>query len=437
MVMSQQALVDSYGAITVTYRKVPIEHLGEHYVKKEELLELKSRLNGFEFSLVQTCNRVELYYFSPNKEDVSERIFDALSYFHKGDIRQVADVFHGVDAVRHLFRLASGIDSISIGEYEILGQLREAIDEAVKIKSAGRLLQILFDRAIKAGREVRNTTDISRGKTGIYSLAYEYASAREDLRKSNIAVVGAGRFAYKTASFLINNGIKNITIYDRTLEKARQIASELGVRYAQLDLRSVALHDVVFVAIYSEEQKKLEGPRLIVDMSVPPAFNGENVITLEDLRTLSKIHAERRQSEIAKAEELVEKHVSQFPAFLNSYISSIYISSVMKRVHKIRESEVSRGLWEIEKIMQVNDKPKEEEVKQVLDAMSNSIVKKIMEPLLNRIKAEVEQGNLIQVSELASILGDKDNWISDSETKKEEDEGADPLPYVRDERKNR
>ncbi|MEM0169522.1 MAG: glutamyl-tRNA reductase, partial [Metallosphaera sp.] len=165
-------VINSYAAVVYTYKTIGIEKLASHYLGYNEIKELSKHFKG-EMTLLQTCNRIELYLYS--EDDNLSKVLDYLNQVHNREISSDATILRGKEAITHLFEVASGIDSLSVGEYEILKQIKDSMKEATKLGLASKHMRCLLERSLKVGRKVRLETGISKGKVGVYSLAVEYA----------------------------------------------------------------------------------------------------------------------------------------------------------------------------------------------------------------------------------------------------------------------
>ena len=388
--------INNYHAIVYTYKTVGISKLYEHYIADEELKLLKE--DGVELCVIQTCNRVEAYLYSTQEE--LERFLKRLDNAHKKPISNEAIILHGRDAIKHLFEVSSGIDSLAIGEYEILGQIRDSLGKCKKLNLSGQALDFLFNEALKVGREVRLKTQISRGKTGVYALAIDYAVKRfGSLKGVKIAIVGAGEIGSKLALMLKNEGADDVTIFNRTYEKALNLANKYGFKAKVLNFDEVNEYDLVFVAIYYDKKVKLEKPKLVIDLSVPQIVEGNNTITLEDLKALSNLVVEKKREEINKVNDLILSSLEKFEKDVESFNVNRIISRVMSRVERILEEEIDEAYKELTK--QSTD---EDYIKEVLHKMGNSLIKKIFSPLFNEIRRN--RNNYEYLDYIVKVFGD-------------------------------
>ncbi len=386
---------ERYYAIVYTYKTIGIQKLADHYLKEDEVKELARHFDG-EMALLQTCNRIELYLYTTRQEEVT-KLMDFLDHVHSRRISEDALVLKGFNAITHLFEVASGIDSLSIGEYEILGQIKLALQNAKRINISGKHIEALLDRAIKVGRKVRLSTSISKGKVGVYSLAIELAKAKlGDLSEKKIGVIGAGEIARKLAFMLSREGAKNVTVLNRTVERAKEIAEKYGYAYGGLDFSAIKNFDIVFSAIYYPSQVEASEASLLFDLSSPPVFKGDNVVTLEDLQELSSKYLEQRKKDVEIAKEIIRESLKEFVKDYENIVFDELVSEVMGRIEKIRKEEVQRALKKL------NESNKEE----ILNAMTNSMIKKIFSPLLMRIRLALENNDTNYINLVLEFLSD-------------------------------
>ncbi|MCI2415486.1 MAG: glutamyl-tRNA reductase [Candidatus Aramenus sp.] len=384
---------ERYYAIIYTYKTIGIQKLADHYLKEEEIKDLSRHFNG-EMALLQTCNRIELYLYTKHPDEV-KKLLGYLDHVHTRKISDDAVVLKGIDAVAHLFEVSAGIDSLSIGEYEILSQIKLALQNARRINIAGKHVEVLLDRAIKVGRRVRLSTNISKGKVGVYSLAIELAKVKlGDLSERKICVIGAGEMARKLTFMLNKEGAKNVTILNRTVERAKEIAEKYGYAYGGLDFSVIGNFDVVFSAIYYPSSVEVNGNNLLFDLSSPPVFKGNNVITLEDLQQLSSKYLEQRKKDIEVAKEIIKNSLKEFVKDYENLVYNELISELMGKIEEIREEEVQRA------IKKLNDNNKEE----ILNAMTNSMIKKIFSPLLMKIRLALENNDINYINFILELF---------------------------------
>ncbi|MEM3268717.1 MAG: glutamyl-tRNA reductase, partial [Metallosphaera sp.] len=369
-------VINSYAAVVYTYKTIGIEKLASHYLGYNEIKELSKHFKG-EMTLLQTCNRIELYLYS--EDDNLSKVLDYLNQVHNREISSDATILRGKEAITHLFEVASGIDSLSVGEYEILKQIKDSMKEATKLGLASKHMRCLLERSLKVGRKVRLETGISKGKVGVYSLAVEYAKRLlGDISDKKIAILGAGEIGTKLALILHNEGVKDVTIFNRTNERGRNVAIKYGYSFLPLDFSKLSNYDLVFSAIFYPEKVRAPERSVVIDLGSPSIFEGKNVYTLRDLEAVSQAKLEERRKEIDSAKGIIENGLREFENDCLDIIYDNFVSSFMSKVEQIRESEVTRAL----RVLETED-PK---TKEVLDAMTRSMIKKIFSPMFENLR---------------------------------------------------
>ncbi|MGC8555555.1 MAG: glutamyl-tRNA reductase [Conexivisphaera sp.] len=342
--------------------------------------------------LLQTCNRFEIYVYSGDPRASIERLRDRLER-RAGGAGALALI--GRDAVLHLFRVASGLESMVVGEYEILGQVRDAAARAADAGSAGPMLSMLFDRAVRVGRRVRSETGISRGSVSVARLAADEVARRVG-RGSRVIVVGAGHMGSSIASYLRDAGFEDVLIANRTFEKAASLASRLGYRAIQLgDLgRAMRQAAPVVLAVSSPTPLVTEdmippSDLLVLDISIPGVVERPrsrvtaSLLTIDDLMGLAEENRLRRAREAEAAAAIVEEEVVRFEEQLRRIAADEVIRSFMERAEAIRASELERAL----RIMGAEDK------REVLEAMTKAIVNKVSAPIIDVLRDAGSRGD--------------------------------------------
>ena len=297
-----------YAAIVYSHRKIESGELYNYNIE-DSFLENKKNI---EYVILRTCNRIELYIGADNAEKEAKSIFEELCarnpHYSKGEL------YTGKEAIKHAFYVAAGLDSIVIGENEVLGQVKSAYMEYFKIKKTGVRLEKLFNNAIKAGKKVRTETSINAGKTGIYSLAIDYI--RKNYENDEIAVIGSGEEAQRFLNgFSTKRDVKG-KVFSRELEHAKRLATRYGMDYGVFDLDEIESYKTVFCAYKSPQKFTARNPKLIVDISVPGVFEGKNVMHIEELAAKAKETLDKRNEEMKAAERIV---LSKIDGFIDRY----------------------------------------------------------------------------------------------------------------------
>ncbi len=290
--------------------------------------------------IVSTCNRVEFYGvasepargFAALRQFVSERAaadISALSEFYKIDAPH---------SIRHLFRVVSGLESMVLGETEILGQVKKAYLEASTHRSTSRHLNKLFQRAFNVAKEVRSRTNITRGSVSVGSVAVDLSEKIFGrLNTCKVMILGAGETSEQTARALLARGAKSIIVSNRSYERAAQLAAEMGGAAIHFDHWDKHFDEIDILisstaaphAIVTREKltpimhTRRARPLFVIDLAVPrdidPAINeldGVYLYDIDSLRQLSEQSLAIRRQDLAICEKMIERHVAEFSAWL-------------------------------------------------------------------------------------------------------------------------
>ena len=280
--------------------------------------------------ILSTCNRVEIYAATAMEP---RRAFAGLQEFlvHTHDYREpLGDQlykFSGQDAVEHLFKVASGLDSMVLGETEILGQLKKAYDLALQNRHTGARLNKTFQRAFNAAKHIRTETSIQRGSTSVAAVAVELAGKIfNSLEDRHVMVMGAGDTSEKAARALLSRGAKSVLVSNRSFDRAEALAKELGGRAVSFDSWAEEFRkiDIVISSTsaphYVIDRAKLaplmalrdNAPLLLVDIAVPRDIDPEvnfldNVYlyNVDDLQAIASDYLKQRKDELAKCEAII------------------------------------------------------------------------------------------------------------------------------------
>ncbi len=287
--------------------------------------------------IVSTCNRMEIYASSPAPSAAIAQIDSWLR--HRFDLSPDIDFFHHhrEDAARHLFSLASGLDSMVLGETEIFGQIKDAYAAAHAAGTTARLLNKLFQESFRIGKSVRHNTQIQRGSTSVGSVAVELAEKIfGDLRDSHVMLLGAGDMSRRCAQSLQSRGAKGIIVSNRSHQRAVELAQEMNGRAisfdewpahtAQVDIiisSTAAPHTVIHPEQVLPSLRRRRGrPLFIIDIAVPrdvdPLIHNIEGVYLYDIDALEALASEtrqRRQNEIARCLAIIEEQLQASPLF--------------------------------------------------------------------------------------------------------------------------
>ncbi len=362
--------------------------------------------------ILSTCNRVELYAHVKDTFKASESIKNFLSEFHHVN-RELLDkaiyIHDDVDAIRHIFRVASSLDSMVVGEPQILGQLKEAFETSLEKKTTGILLNRLMKKAISVAKRVRSETKIAENAVSISFAAVELAKKIfADLSDKVFMLLGAGEMAELAARHLMNNGVKEVIVANRSFERACDLSKEFNGRPVALDdfLREMLHSDIVicstgapnYILMKDQMQKVMkerkQRPVFLIDISVPrnidPKINDlDNVYlyNIDDLQGIVDTNMFERKKEAEKAEKIIEEEIEPFLKWLSSLDSVPTIVALREKAEEIKKEE-------FEKLM--NRFPEmEDKQKKAIECMAASIINKLIHPPTKALKEDPEDKDLM------------------------------------------
>lgn len=290
--------------------------------------------------LLTTCNRVEVYGVASQPVATADLAGWLSAEDAKADPHDPGAFYRheGEACVQHLFRVASGLDSLVVGETEILGQAKQAYEHARATRSAGPCLHRLFQRAFRVAKQVRTRTDITRGAVSVGSVAVELAGKIfGDLSSLGVLVLGAGEMSDRTARALVSRGVRDLRVSNRSFERAAALATQVGGRALPFEewLSQCAEIDILISSTAAEEplvtrtmlepivQQRLDRPLFIIDIAVPrdvaADVNEIDGVYLYDIDSLHSIAAQSltlRKQQIAAGEAIIAEHVAEFCAWL-------------------------------------------------------------------------------------------------------------------------
>lgn len=361
----------SFVVVGLSHRTAPLSLLEQCSVPADGRAKLLAAVAGSrhvsEAVAVTTCNRTELYVHAEAFHGAYSDLRDVLADLSGLAPERLTDhlvVQYDEDAVRHLFSVASGLDSAVLGEHEILGQVRSAWDLAREEGTAGALANLVFRHAIETGKRVRTDTDISRGTASVSHAAVEMAAEHLGaLAGRRVLVVGAGEMGEGMAVALAGAGVGEVAVANRTTERAEALADRVAGRPVPLVELSGALHDVDVLLTSTGassmllEHAELEPalrhrdgrPLLIVDIAVPrdvdPAVGHLPGVTLLDMDDLNRF-AERgridRQAEVGRVRAIVDDEVARFAAVRSAQEVAPLITELRGRAEEVRATELAR-----------------------------------------------------------------------------------------------
>ncbi len=358
--------------VGISYRTAPVE-LRERLDFQargvaEALRALAERGSAREAVVVSTCNRAELYVACDEASATRQDLVHFVSDFNGVAAAEIAPHVYEVidlDVARHLFRVAAGLDSLVMGEPQILGQVKEAHTSATEARTAGPVLNRLFHASFAAGKRVRTETGLGSGAVSVSYAAV--ALARKifgDLSGRNVVVIGAGEMGTLTAMHMKSQAVQHVTIVSRTMAHAARTAEAIGgasaAPWEELDA-VLGASDIVITAtgaaapiltkahIEAVMRPRRNRPLFIIDIAMPrdvePAAGEIEQVFLyniDDLQTTVRENLARRASEVVRAETIVNEEVNKFGAWFRSRAAIPTIVALRERFEAIRRAELER-----------------------------------------------------------------------------------------------
>jgi glutamyl-tRNA reductase len=385
--------------VGLSHKSAPIEVREKLNFPEATLPEALKKLMSYEgvreSLIVSTCNRVEIYASVQDTNTGIDRIKQFIADYH-GLSREALDrslyVYPDAQGVRHTFRVASSLDSMVLGEAQILGQLKDAFDISLKTKTTSTIMNKLIKKAISVAKRVRTETRLAEGAVSISSAAVELAKKIfGELEGKNVMLLGAGEMAELAAQHLLGNGVKNIMVANRTFERAEELATEFkgdAIRFEHFP-DAMVMVDILICAtgapnyvvkrdmvtkILKERRNK---PIFMIDISNPRNIDPEvdkvdNVYLydIDDLQSKVDVNAEGRAREAEKAEALIALEVETYLQWERALDAVPTIVDLREKIEDIRKRELDKTLGSLGDM--------NEDQKRAVDIMSQSIVNKLL-----------------------------------------------------------
>lgn len=355
----------------LNHRSAPIDLLEQMSFDarrmNEFLTQLRESGNVTEAFGISTCNRTEFFCLAHNVSEALQQIFSLVDDFCPVDIRKQADhtyLRQAKEAVRHLFQIAAGVDSLIIGETEIMGQIRKTREMALKSGHISNLMDELLLQALEVGAKVRRETGVSRGNVSVASVAFSLAKRQfEEFDGLHAVVLGAGDTAETAVIHLKEKGVAEITVANRTLDKAKLLAGKVGGYAADLADISVLLRsaDIVICATGAPEYvvtaeiirngmvNRERGQLLFLDISVPrnveplsQTIAGVTIINVDDLQSIAQENRIEREAHIVHANNLIDHETEDFLDGLLQHHSHRLIAEIHRKAEDIRQDHLQK-----------------------------------------------------------------------------------------------
>jgi len=397
--------------VGVNHKTTPVEIREKLAFTKGKIEESVNQLFNFpdiiEHTILSTCNRVEIYARANSQDSAIKSIKQFICDFHQLSLVELEDHFYSYsnkEAVEHLFRVSSSLDSMILGEAQILGQVKEAYSLARDLRSTGLVLNQLFEKAFSIAKKVREETGIAERSVSISSAAVELAQKIfDDLENHTLMLVGTGEMAELAAKHLISYGVKTVYVTSRTYDRAVNLARTLNGSALDFEAFKNELHraDIVITStsapnfIIKKEMvekaihERKNKPIFFIDIAVPrdiePDVNDlENIYLydIDDLHVVVSANMKEREKEADNAMNFISQEVTKFNNWVGTLDAVPTIVEIRKKAENIRMQEIEKTLKKISHLS--------EDDKKLLRQMSSSMVNKILHKPTIKLKQKTQ-----------------------------------------------
>jgi glutamyl-tRNA reductase len=383
---------------------------------------------GGEMAVLSTCNRAELYVACEDVEAARAELVSFVGSFHGVDVAALEPhVYHvaDIEAARHLFRVAAGLDSLVVGEPQILGQVKEAHSAARDAATAGPLLNRLFHSSFAVGKRVRSETGLGAGAVSVSYAAVALAKKIfGDLEGRAVVVIGAGEMGKLTAQHMKSQGVRHVTIVSRTMANAARTADAIGGATAapwdDMDA-ALAASDIVITAtgaaspvitkarIEAAMRQRRSRPLFVIDIAVPrdvEAAAGEIeqvfLYNIDDLQAAVRENMARRTSEVTRAEAIVDEELDRFGSWMRARGVIPTVVALRQSFEAIRRAELDRLDFKLSALPQ----EARDEARARVDEITHLIVEKLLLTPTEQLKSLGDQETAALYSEaIARVFG--------------------------------
>jgi glutamyl-tRNA reductase len=354
--------------IAFTHKTTDLNNIGKLHIEdsalKSRLDNLKTKANLDELYYLSTCNRVEFMAITSAEinADFLKQFFSAFdTTWTSEDINWAvnnASVYDNDDAMRHLFNVASSIDSLVVGEREIITQVRNAYDKSAELGLSGDVIRLAVKKTIEVAKDVYTHTNIAKNPVSVVSLAYRRLRELNIKQDARFIIIGSGVTNTTMAKYLKKHEFSNFTVFNRTLANAELLANELkGKAFPLYELKNYkqgfdiivtctgAAESVITPEIYKSLVGDDKTKKVVIDLAIPNDLDAEilnnydvNLIAVNNLQEVAKENLQSREKELEACREIIEANIEGFKQILKARKVELAMSEVPKRVKQIRES---------------------------------------------------------------------------------------------------
>ena len=404
----------------VTFRNSPI-----HILEKFTIRDIEGAYSQFrehsaldECVIIQTCNRIELFGKSKNfDQEKIQKTWASLTGLDEEMFAENLEIDQNDKAFHHLLKLTSGLDSMVLGEEQILGQIKNSITSARKIKASGQHLNTLFDKAIRIGTRIRNSSGISQGGISVGSMAVKLAEENiDELKFKKILLIGTGEVSTLVAKSLQRRGYE-FAVTSRTMERSQTFCETMGGKPVKFEnvLSGFENYDVLFVATtapyflvtfdrITKAVEKRKNGMMILDLSNPrtvdekvATIGGIKLMNLDQIAEMVEKNMKARLNKVKEVENIINEEVTVLEASMKRLDAEPLVKDVFKNIDSLRQKE-------LEKALSMLDEKDEKRIK-IIEELTKAVVESIVSTPMNNIRKASEQGKP-ELLEVASELFD-------------------------------
>lgn len=378
--------------VGLSYKKADVQTRGLFSISKtaqKSLLEEAKQMGMDGVSVISTCNRTEVTGFAQHPYE----LIGLLCKHSGGSVEEfvdVSNVYGGKEAIEHLFHIGTGLDSQILGDYEIVGQLKESFKLSKDLGTTNAYLERLFNSVLQASKRVKNSTALSSGTTSVSYAAVQYLlDHMPDLTSKNILVFGLGEIGKNACKNLLEyTDNRNIRLVNRTYSKAKVFAQENdGVTVAKFDRldKEISRADIIVVSTgaqlptVTKEQIEANKELLILDLSMPEnvaqdvtELEGVTLVNLDELSKITDRTLELRKKEIPKAKEIIEEHTIEFNEWVNHRKFTPAVNALKSSLQAIQKDEIN---FHMKKVDGFNPEHAEQITNRMIQKITTQFVK--------------------------------------------------------------
>ena len=392
----------------ITFRKSPI-HVLERFAFKDlsdAYLSFKKHANISECVIIQTCNRIELFTASDNHDlHKIKKTWALLTGLEENAFADTLEICDNHDAFEHLLKLTSGLESLVVGEEQILGQIKESIAVARDTKASGKRLNKLFDTSIRIGTRIRNSTGISKGGISLGSMAVKLAEENvDDIKSKNVLLIGTGEAATMVAKSLNKRGYE-FDVTSRTVERSIGFSQTLGGKPIKFEdvLSAFDNYEIIFVATIApyflitfdkmiESMKNKKDGMMILDLSNPRTVDeqvatipGIKLMNIDQIAEMVDKNMAKRKEKVSTVKNIISEEVPIIEATMKRLDAEPLVKDVFTNADSMR-------IKELQKALQMLGETDEKRIK-IIDELTKAVVESIVSAPMNNLRKASEQGN--------------------------------------------